>query len=140
MIYGFQKRFIPRILDGTKTGTIRAPRAGKTGHARPGQGLQLKHGSRFRPVIFADTICSASLYITLVVGLGGRPPHVAIRKSHGGPLTDLIEGWYGLNRFAVRDGFDDWEDLCQFWWDTHRVTEFTGCWIQWAPTTVVTRS
>lgn len=130
MIYGFKSRFVPPILAGTKTGTIRAPRAGKQGHARPGTALQLKHGSRYRPVFFADTTCTELLAVSLV-GMSSNAPSVVIRELGDGPLVELVQGGYALDRFAISDGFADWEDLCRFWWDTHKARDFTGAWIRW---------
>lgn len=137
MIYGFKQRFVPRILDGTKTGTIRAPRTGKMGHARPGSALQFKHGSRFRPVFFADTVCTSLLDVALL-DMGRSNASVVVRGANEGAFIAALYPPH-LDRFAVGDGFADWEDLCRFWWDTHRTRDFAGCWICWDPETVVPR-
>ncbi len=131
MIYGFKQRFVAPILAGTKTGTIRAPRAGRQGHARPGMALQLKHGPRMRPVFFADTVCTRLDDVSLM-DMGKSSAMVLVREVHDGPMVMLYETAAALDSFARGDGFADWEDLCAFWQDTHQTKDFHGAWIQWA--------
>ena len=132
MMYGFKQRFVPRILDGTKIGTIRAPRAGRCRHARPGDALQLKAGSRFRPVVFADTFCTRVSSIGLY-DMGRETAHIVA------PDLDYFPCGSDLDGFAVGDGFADWDDLCRFWKDVHGVSEFVGTWILWNGAPVVPR-
>ena len=132
MMYGFKKRFVAPILAGTKIGTIRTPRTGKSRHARPCDGLQLKAGARFHPVVFAVSICTGQYDVTL--DMGTRPLVVA----HF-PDEQLIYNEFAapddLAAFAAADGFDDWDDLCRFWRDVHQVSHFTGTWILWGKVT-----
>ena len=129
MMYGFKQRFVAPILAGTKTGTIRAPRAGRCRHARPGNALQLKSGPRFRPVVFADTTCTGLFDIHLC--MGADPLWVAHFPGEH-LIFSASETPADLDSFAIADGFTDWEDLCRFWWDTHKVKDFAGSWIRWA--------
>jgi len=74
MLYGFQRRFVGPICDGTKTHTIRAMRKGRARHARVGDDLGLKCGRRFRPVIFARGRCTDAGDVELTgMGRSGAP-------------------------------------------------------------------
>jgi hypothetical protein len=137
MMYGFKKRFVAPILAGTKVGTIRAPRAGKSRHARPGDALQLKAGPRFRPLVFADTVCTGLSHIGLYA-MGSDDAHILVPDQEVPRLLHKIEG-ADLDLFAVGDGFADWDDLCRFWLDVHGLREFTGSWIRWAGAEVKAR-
>ncbi len=130
MIYGFKKRFIAPILAGTKLGTIRAPRVGRGRHARVGDALQLKAGPRYRPVVFADTVCSQVLSISLI-HLGSPAGCVVVSAIDSGNIVKVIVCDEDLDAFAIGDGFEDWDDLCRFWRDTHNVSNFEGMWIRW---------
>lgn len=138
MMYGFKARFREPILAGTKTGTIRAPRAGRSRHARPGDALQLKSGPRFRPVVFADTTCTELLAIHLLY-MGSSQPQVIFGLPGSDEGTTCHHDRAKLDPFAVSDGFVDWEDLCRFWWDTHKTRSFSGSWIRWLGAEVVAR-
>jgi hypothetical protein len=138
MMYGFKKQFVEPILAGTKTGTIRAPRAGRCRHARPGDALHLKSGPRFRPMVFATTMCTDVMEVSLL-GMGTEAPSVVARELGGGRLLEMRQGKFSLDRFAICDGFSDWEALCRFWWDTHKVREFSGVWIRWVGAEVCAR-
>lgn len=122
--YSFQKRFAPRILDGSKDQTIRADRV--KGHAAAGDALQLYTGMRTKQCrLIARTTCTEVLPCRLV-------------------FSPVIEFYVGAERvrdldaFARRDGFADLQDMARFWSETHRSAgriEFTGTLIRWSPLT-----
>jgi len=119
--YSFQKRFAPRILDGTKDQTIRAPRA--NGHAEPGNALQLYTGMRTRQCrLIARTTCADVLPIKIVFR-----PVVEIEIS--GVRLDADD----LDAFARRDGFADLDDLVAFWSGPKapEIHRFSGFVIRW---------
>lgn len=105
--YNFQKRFVPRIQDGTKLQTIR--RIGKRPHARPGSQLQLYTGQRTKycQKIIDDPTC-----------LEVKPVTIYVRKDH---MAVFVEGKpiKRLDEFAVADGFADFEDFHKFWLEFH---------------------
>lgn len=130
-LYGFKGRFVPAIERGDKRHTIRKPRTGKVSHAKPGGPITLKHGPRFKPVIIGRTTCDEVLSILLDFSGG----HVATRALDAsgeaiGPQQDIATA-RGLDRFAVSDGFTCWDDMREFWRETHDSEHFRGVLIQW---------
>lgn len=122
--YSFKKQFGPPILAGTKAQTIRAERAGKSRHARPGELVQLYTGMRTRQCTkLGEAPCLEVLPIKmdLIVGL------VMAGDSW---IRHVAE----LHAFAVRDGFADWWELVAFWVSEHPgVDLFEGVLIRWQP-------
>ena len=116
--YSFQARFAPKIIDGTKRQTIR--RVGLRRHARAGDeiqcytGLRTKHAKLIRRVRCINTV----------------PIHIWFV---GRCRVDVDESTvYELDKFAVGDGFSDWDDMHRFWMEHHnRPSEFTGLVIMW---------
>lgn len=117
--YSFQRRFIPPILAGTKRQTIRADRKR---HARPDEDLQLYTGIRTGScALIGRSTCAAVWPITIHV-------HQAEIEVRGDVLTTLG----GIDDFARSDGFEDWQDMRQFWEEQHRdVPIFSGWLIEW---------
>lgn len=136
--YSFKARFAEPILDGSKGGTIRAPRREPLraatgplryrdhvgGHALPGEQLQLYTGMRTKQCrLIARKICIAVEPITLVfdpgwwIRIGTLEEHIDTRGE-------------ALNAFARFDGFENWADMQRFWAGSRN---FTGWHIRWMP-------
>lgn len=122
--YSFKKQFIAPIRDETKAQTIRADRAR---HARESETLQLYTGMRTKQCMLIGTaICTAALPIRFDFQ---RP---SIELPGRRPIT-RANGWRALNRFAIADGFENWEALHAFWAREHDVTtSWSGILIRWA--------
>jgi hypothetical protein len=111
----FQKRFVPRILNGTKVHTIRI--IGKRLHVA-GEMLYMQTGPRFKPERFMTRPCIRVREIVL----------------HEETLTIWNEDRSGfivppLDTFARADGFDSWQELSRFFIHPVPPTQL----IQWAP-------
>jgi hypothetical protein len=124
----FKARFVPLIEAGQKRQTIRAPRTGKSRHARPGEDIQCYTGSRFKPQLIARRVCVDVDRVR--IDIGGD----FIVRYRG--LTDQVKAEFGeeleLNHFASVDGFENWEDMRAFWRDVHKVTGvWDGALIAW---------
>lgn len=122
--YSFQKRFEAPIRANAKRHTIRAERAGRSRHARPGELLQLYVGMRTSSCrLIATPICDRvwpiqiDLQGEIVFGIDGEVSRVR-----------------DFDAFAVSDGFADWADMAAFWAKHHPgVLAFSGVLIGWAP-------
>lgn len=117
-LYNFQERFVPFILSGAKTHTIRATRKypdklGNTLHLYTG--LRVKGKTRLlmrAPCVKVETILIRSL-----------EPSMFDVFIDGNELN-LDE----LERLAKRDGFSGWADMAAFWKGR---LPFTGHVIHW---------
>ncbi|OJY33167.1 MAG: hypothetical protein BGP11_05445 [Rhodobacterales bacterium 65-51] len=122
--YSFQRRFAPRIEDGTKCQTIRAHRRR---HARPGEALQLYVGMRTRSCqkIIPDPLCTSVERIRLAFDREGLIYSVIVDRQ---PVDNL-------DSFAVADGFGSIADMSKFWAAQHGddLVEFVGVLISWTP-------
>jgi hypothetical protein len=120
--YSFKKQFAQPILAGTKVQTIRARRMGRSRHARPGDTLQLYTGLRTKHVkLLGTAICLSAEHITIDV--------FGAEVSTGGNVYAILNG---LDDFARRDGFEDWQAMRLFWEENHSgVSLFEGTIIQW---------
>lgn len=118
--YSFQRQFAPPILSGRKLHTIRGNRAR---HARVGEAVQLYTGMRTRACRkIGDGVCWAVPPILLVVA---GDYEVALCRRR---ITCVA----GLDRFAQRDGFRDWDEMIAFWHRQHpEVRRFEGVMICW---------
>jgi len=117
----FKERFVEPYKAGTKGGTIRAPRKGRE-ISRPGVALQLFVAMRTKYCRkFGDETCIDFLLIAL---LFKRRPKIAF-----GSVT--LSARADLDRFAVFDGFENFDDMECFWQATHTVAEFRGTWTLW---------
>lgn len=117
----FKPRFIEPYKEGRKGGTIRNPRRGRE-IIYPGVKLQLFTGMRTKQCRrFGEETC-----------LQFRPIQLRLTKR-----PRIAVGWlaltraFDLDRFAVFDGFDDFEDMAVFWQQTHAAETFSGNWTQW---------
>jgi hypothetical protein len=123
--YNFKAMFVDPILVGRKNHTIRGDRKR---HARPGELIQLQHGSRFKPIRFGVSRCE----FVCRIGLQFEPRSITIVGEDSTNRTSaLIFGEF--DDFAQADGFADWEALERFWWDTHKAKSFRGVIIGWTP-------
>lgn len=120
--YSFRARFIDPIVAGTKTQTIRAPR--KSWHVRAGGKMQLYSAMRTKHCRAIGTAtCLMVSPITIKFGDG--------LVSCG---DELIYTKPALDAFAVRDGFQSWADMKNYWHLLHKNTpqsEFDGFLIIW---------
>lgn len=124
--YSFKKRFVPPILSGIKGQTIRAPRKGRSRHARPGDTVQLYTAMR---TLYCTLIGTATCETTIPVTLD-------FTDTDGGNrvMTDraTIQSADALDAFARMDGFEDWAELRAFWAKQHpTITVFDGILIRW---------
>jgi hypothetical protein len=126
--YSYQKRFEPKIRALIKPQTMRNERKR---HARPGEEIQHYYAMRTKQCrLIGRSICIAVTPVRIdfsrnVIKVEGRP---------------YIQGVVGLNAFSVRDGFEDWDDMVDFWNDTHvkddgvvqnHLTAWSGMLIEW---------
>jgi hypothetical protein len=130
--YNFKVRFVENIRAGLKAHTIRSDRKR---HSRPGELMQLQHGSRFKPVRIGVAPC---LFAT-PIRLDFARPLVSIEyidriNDH---LWNRSAEWRAdgeaeyLNRFARSDGFEDFADMARFWKAEHKTETFEGVIIGW---------
>ena len=124
--YSFKPRFAEPIIAGTKGGTVRKDRGG-SGHAKPGDMLQLYTGMRTKRCRMIDArTCVAVVPITLSFGMFNIE-HVRLDNA-----AFAIHEAQRLDAFACFDGFADWGDLKRFWRDEHgEEDQFYGWHIRW---------
>lgn len=124
--YSFRPRFCLPIVEGTKGGTIRAERRGH-GHAMFGDELQLYTGMRTRSCkLILRTRCIALSPIRLDFA------EELVETYYEKPLR--FHGARLLDAFARFDGFDNWDDLKNFWHAENGASEnFAGWHIRWMP-------
>lgn len=118
--YSFKQRFVAPILDGSKTQTIRAPRAR---HARVGEELQLYTGMRTKQ---CKLIRRAECIDVQDIRLRFDRDDVTTASFY---LATPVE----LDDFARKDGFANWEDMKSFWGAEHATASirFEGVLIRW---------
>jgi len=119
-LYNFKKRFVPFVLNGSKTHTIRALRAHPD---KPGNTLHLYTGLRTKNVrllMRVPCVKVEEIMITFVLG----KPMVAIE----GVELSASE----LDAFAKRDGFPKgWQEMQEFWGEAGRAFPWVGQVIHW---------
>jgi hypothetical protein len=101
-LYNFQERFVPFILDGRKTHTIRAPRANPD---KPGNMLHLYTGLRHKGARLLMRV--PCVKVEEIVITDTPLPRISI----DGILLDLDEE----ETLARRDGFQNFAEMMQFW-------------------------
>tara|TARA_R110002094_G_scaffold160396_10_gene145822 strand:- start:6047 stop:6463 length:417 start_codon:yes stop_codon:yes gene_type:complete len=123
--YSFKKQFSPRIVAGTKIGTIRAHRKR---HAREGEALQLYQGMRTKHCakIIPDPVCICIVNVGIMVGRD------CITNILIGDGLDFAVDPGHHDYFARLDGFDNASDMSTFWRQEHSVGTFEGVWVRWA--------
>lgn len=122
--YSFKEQFVAPIQDNVKRQTIRAPRLGRSRHARPGDQLQLYTAMRTKfCTLIGRAICLSVSGITMDLGR----PRIQYVDTQGGVTTI-----FDFDRFAQEDGFRDWDDMRAFWAQEHPgITVFDGVLIRW---------
>jgi hypothetical protein len=138
--YSFQKRFIPHILAGLESGpwlpgmkrhTLRRPRVGRQGHARPEQPVHLFTGMRTKACRkLGLAVASVQIPVTLATAWHGHPLVLMRRDGavtlgrtgHLAPVVQLLlftaPGFVlcgeAMEEFARADGFADLTDMLRF--------------------------
>lgn len=115
-LYNFQARFVPFILSGEKTHTIRSIRANPD---KPGNTLHLYTGLRqkgARLLFRAECIRVEEIVIT---------PGSMVRVAGQWLEEDECEA------LARRDGFPDFASMMKFWKEPRDRTPFRGHVIHW---------
>lgn len=121
--YSFKSQFVMPILAGAKRQTIRAPRKGRSRHARPGDDLQLYTAMRTK---YCTMIGRAQCCAVFTVTLDFTPDNRVMTAG-----TVLASG-RALDEFARMDGFADWIELRTFWAKEHPgANYFNGVLIRW---------
>lgn len=106
-LYNFQPRFVPFILSGEKTHTIRATRANPD---KPGNTLHLYTGLRHKGAkLLMRTPCVKVEEIEIQDGIFFDENHASVTID--GIKLDRSE----REALAVRDGFPNFEEMIQFW-------------------------
>jgi hypothetical protein len=106
-IYNFQSRFVPKILAGEKTHTIRSVRANPD---KPGNTLHLYTGLRRKGAkLLMRVLCVKVEEIEIKDAIFFDEYHASIVVD--GVKLDRDE----RKALAVRDGFDNLEEMIQFW-------------------------
>jgi hypothetical protein len=112
-LYNFQKRFVPMILDGSKTHTIRAPR---THPDKVGNTLYLYTGLRQKGArLLLRAVCTKIEEIRI---------YSNCQVSIDATLLDFDE----RQQLARCDGFKDFADMMVFW---NGRRPFVGSIIHW---------
>lgn len=114
--FNFQKQFVPKILAGTKTQTFRATR-----RCEVGDDLQLYVGQRTKQ-------CE-KLFDTTCIGVYAGAIH---RDKVEFTIDYSVEEALALcENFAVKDGFQNWNELTQFFEGQGRKFPFYGFLHKW---------
>ena len=122
--YSFKAQFVDPIRSGAKCQTIRGDRKR---HARAGEELQLYTGMRTRSCrLIGIAICLRVVPIKIrsfTIERGTASIEFDDRR-----LTQLC----GIDDFARKDGFADWQEMQKFWQKNHPgVADFFGVLIEW---------
>ncbi len=121
----FQRQFVPLILSGAKTQTVR--RRGPRQYTR-GEAISLRH---WEGVAYASPqIQFARAHVHRVVDV--RISRLGVRRE-----MEERDGWEmgTMDEFAQRDGFQNWEDLWAWFQEHHKLKNsdvFLGRCISWA--------
>lgn len=115
--FNFQPQFVPLIVAGTKRQTIR-----QRARAKPGDSLQLYTGQSTkacRKFMEPDPVC------VLVDYVGIRPDYLTLGNTakHAGDA----------DAFAVRDGFEGYDDMVEWFRDAYGSPYFQGYVHVWEP-------
>lgn len=124
-VFLFRPRFIGPIQTGTKRQTIRGPRKRRV---MAGDRFSLRHWEDKAYRSPQIKIASATALLPLVVEL--TPSRVRVAGRNWMHQVQELDG------FAVSDGFRDWDDMREFWRETHGGSRFRflGTLYPWLPT------
>ena len=120
--YNFQKQFVPNLLDGSKTQTIRA--VGKRRHVREGETIQIYTGQR--------TQHCQKLFETKCTGVHAIDMYIDSEGVFNIEVDSMPLELNEIEQLAVDDGFDEMDGLIRFFQSTHGFP-FQGVLIQWEP-------
>jgi hypothetical protein len=115
--FNFRAEFVPLIASGKKCQTIR-----QHARAKPGDALQIYTGQRTkacRKILEPDPICTLVDYCAI------RPDYLTL----GNMAKHLENG--DADAFAVRDGFEGYDDMVAWFRETYGSPYFIGyvhCW------------
>ncbi|MBX9750884.1 MAG: hypothetical protein K5Q68_14950 [Roseococcus sp.] len=136
--YSFQKRFIGQVLAGLEPGpwlpgmkrhTLRAPREGRSQHARPEQPVHLYTAMRTKQCRqLGRSVCRLQMPVRLVwdgASLGIARNEGAAPRSRVGDLAPVVQHLLSnpplvcfsgefMERFARTDGFQDAAEMTAF--------------------------
>ena len=127
--YNFKREFEGAIVSGRKCSTIR-PR-GKRKHAEDGDALQLYIGMRTRNCHkLADAVCTKrqAMWLYLMDDWGGID--VPVNDAQGVTWTSLDQR--EQEDIAHQDGFGDWGEMQEWFYDQYGPGEFDMvriCWV-----------
>ncbi len=115
--FNFMPQFAPLVASGVKRQTVR-----QTARAKPGDRLQLYTGQRTRAcrkLVEPDPVCIMVDYCAI------RPDYLTLGNAakHAGDA----------DAFAVRDGFEGYDDLVEWFRETYGSPYFIGYVHIWAP-------
>lgn len=115
--FNFMPQFAPLVSSGVKRQTIR-----QTARAKPGDLLQLYTGQRTkacRKLLDPDPVC------VLVDYIGIKPEYLTFGNAalHPGSADD----------FAIRDGFEGFPDMVEWFRETYGSPYFQGYVHVWEP-------
>jgi len=115
-LYNFQERFVPKILSGEKTHTIRACRKHPDGR---GDTLHLYQGLRHKGAkLLMRVTCTARQNILITPG--------GVVRIDGEYLADDE-----CEALARRDGFDSFASMLEFWREPKNRLPFKGHILHW---------
>lgn len=108
--FNFMPQFAPLVASGVKRQTIR-----QTARAKPGDRLQLYTGQRTkacRKLVEPDPVCVMVGYCAI------RPDYLTLGNTakHAGDA----------DAFAVRDGFEGYDDMVEWFFETYGSRYFIG--------------
>lgn len=110
--FNFKPRFAAKVASGEKLQTIR-----QSARVKPGQAIQLYTGQRTSKCQkLADAICTECMY----VGLTARG--VTLGDNAKFPTND---------EFARADGFDNYNQMWEWFKEQYETNSFTGYVIRW---------
>ena len=113
--FNFHHEFVIPILLGSKVQTIR-----KTRRCKVGDAMQLFTGQRTKNCLkFAERICSVVDYV-----------HLERNSLTLGNCSKHPRDW---DKFAELDGFDNYEDMLDFFVRQYGSSEFVGSVHRWVP-------
>lgn len=127
--FSFKERFVLPIELGDKRQTIRGKRKR---NARAGDQLQLFTGPRMKPRKIGESRCIGAGPITINITQNTIAYELEATKDDPA-RTAKVTTPEGLDNFARRDGFRDWQDMKTWWLETYPdTTVFHGWLTMWA--------
>lgn len=108
-LYNFQERFVPLIMSGAKTHTIRAERVHPD---KPGNTLHLYTGLRTKKARLLMRVKCTAIEEIKIFSVEGE----SYRRSAGRIFIEgTVLSWSEEEAFARRDGFSNFAEMMAFW-------------------------